>query len=162
MLAAAQAAFKALPQALQAINGQALGVGLLALACCYLTPKGISRIVPGSLLGLIIGTLTAVYAQLGDASQPCNAHKWSGLKLSCRLASSHQHAWVVAQRMTLLCSWSACPSQSNDEPVQIAYSVAVVRRKVRSIMHDISNGTGIADGPEGKLSCFLGLAGTNK
>ncbi|KAK9842418.1 hypothetical protein WJX84_001428, partial [Apatococcus fuscideae] len=58
------AAFKALPQALQAINSQALAVGLLALACCYLTPKKISRIVPGSLLGLITGTLTAVYARL--------------------------------------------------------------------------------------------------
>lgn len=67
---AVQAAFKALPQALQAINGQALAVGLLALACCYLTPKKISRIVPGSLLGLITGTLAAVYAQLGPACHP--------------------------------------------------------------------------------------------
>lgn len=75
------------PKALQTINSQALGVGLLALSFCLFTPKKISRFVPGSLLGLIAGTLTAIYLNLGELYVICaskGANIFSEVVLSAR------------------------------------------------------------------------------
>ncbi|CAD7695320.1 unnamed protein product [Ostreobium quekettii] len=53
------AAIKAWPTILTQANPHALGLGALALAFCLLTPKQITKRVPGSLLGLFVGTTLA-------------------------------------------------------------------------------------------------------
>jgi MFS superfamily sulfate permease-like transporter len=45
------------------INTQALLVGGVSLLCSLFTPVAITRFVPGSLLGLVAGTLTSVYTR---------------------------------------------------------------------------------------------------
>jgi MFS superfamily sulfate permease-like transporter len=45
------------------INTQALVVGGVSLVCSLFTPAAITRFVPGSLLGLVAGTLTSVYTK---------------------------------------------------------------------------------------------------
>lgn len=44
-------------------NAQALLVGGVSLLCSAFTPAAVSRFVPGSLLGLVAGTLTALYTK---------------------------------------------------------------------------------------------------
>lgn len=51
------------PEMLQSSNIQALGLGLLCLACIYVAPI-ISKRIPASLLALLVGTSVAVYFQL--------------------------------------------------------------------------------------------------
>lgn len=45
-------------------NSQALLVGGVSLLCSVCTPVAVSRYVPGSLLGLVAGTLTAFYGRM--------------------------------------------------------------------------------------------------
>lgn len=51
----------AIPEFLTEPNVQALIAGLITLAIVYFTPSAIGKIIPASLLALIIGTLTTLY-----------------------------------------------------------------------------------------------------
>ena len=53
-------AVRALPEALVALNWQALAVGLITLAAGVLWPRRLGRYLPGPLLALIVGTLLGV------------------------------------------------------------------------------------------------------
>ena len=56
------------------INTQALVVGGVSLVCSLFTPAAITRFVPGSLLGLVAGTLTSVYTKtsyVGGCTPEC-------------------------------------------------------------------------------------------
>ncbi|KAK9803052.1 hypothetical protein WJX73_002405 [Symbiochloris irregularis] len=52
----AWAALQRLPSALSNANAQAVGLGLASLAVALLTPKRVTKIVPSSLLALLLGT----------------------------------------------------------------------------------------------------------
>ena len=53
-------AVRALPEALGALNGHALAVGLITLAAGVLWPRRLAKYLPGPLLSLIVGTLLGV------------------------------------------------------------------------------------------------------
>lgn len=72
-------------------NTQALLVGGVSLLCSVFTPTAVSRFVPGSLLGLVGGTLTATYTKSSartnpDSSAACTnaALKSCVVKLLCQ------------------------------------------------------------------------------
>ena len=53
-------AVRVLPEALGALNGHALAVGLITLAAGVLWPRRLAKYLPGPLLSLIVGTLLGV------------------------------------------------------------------------------------------------------
>jgi SulP family sulfate permease len=57
------ATLQSMPEVFQHYNTQALGLGLLCLACIYVAPI-ISKRIPAALLALIVGTSLAVYFRL--------------------------------------------------------------------------------------------------
>lgn len=57
------------PDAWQALNAEALVLGLLSLGLVYFLPPGIGRLVPSPLVALIVGTLVAIFV-LGAGSVP--------------------------------------------------------------------------------------------
>lgn len=74
-----QAALGAIPNILSQVNPHASLIGLLSLALCTFTPRKVSRIVPGSLLALVIGTLVAT---MGNLSKSLS---WENIEHECHL-----------------------------------------------------------------------------
>lgn len=60
-----QAGLRQLPNAIQGANPNAVCLGLASLCVAFLTPKRITRIVPSSLLALVIGTCASLLLGAG-------------------------------------------------------------------------------------------------
>ena len=82
-----------LPSAAANANMAALALGALSLSFCLFTPARVKRYLPGSLLALVVGTLSAVVLKLGGTG--LHAHQLAVLPLNSSLGEQHLLALVA-------------------------------------------------------------------